>query len=110
MVERLCCATYTDRQHRPNFVHGIAICPLTDISDLISVPRKGQLLVHELGESPHAIGTTANTHKLQGEDKKSLNEIQIEAVIGLVYESFSQTLTSPNISGRLWVLVPRLKW
>lgn len=72
MEKRLfvCCATYTDRQHRADFVHGIAVCPLADISDLISVPRQAQLLVHELGESPHAIGAPANTHKLEGEDTK----------------------------------------
>lgn len=65
MVEKLCYVTYTDRKHRPNFVHGIAVCSFTDISDLVRVPRQAQLLVHELGKSPHAIAASANTHKLQ---------------------------------------------
>ena len=110
----LLCFTYTDGEHRPHFVHGVAVSSLTDISDVISASRQSQLPVDELGEGLHASGTATDTHKLHRGEHRQIQRSQssYSSVVedNVCCRGAPPTLMSPNISGRLCVLVPRLKW
>lgn len=56
--------TYADGEHRPRAVHGVAVRPCADVSQVLPTALEPQLLVHELGKRLHPVRTAANADKL----------------------------------------------
>ena len=57
--------TYADREHRAHFVHGVAVCPSTDVWVLRFGVFHTELSGDVLGECLHPPGTAPDTHKLK---------------------------------------------
>lgn len=66
-----------------------------------------------LDEGLHSPGTAPDAHKLGKRKKKVFFLINILIVLFWFFSRKTRksiTLTSPNMAGRSWVEVPKLKW
>lgn len=105
--------TYADREHRSNLVHSIAVSSNADIWVLRFRVFHIKLCCNVLSECFHSPGTAPDTHKLGGKKRKPkyLSEYRwFWWCFTKNDEMKTITLTSLNIAGRSWDLVPKLKW
>lgn len=105
-------ATYADREDGADLVHGVAVGSHADVGVLRFGVFHVEFCGYVLNERLHSPGAASNAHKLgeQGEGRSLIpSECRCPAHPPARHD-LTVTLTSPNIAGRLWVLVPRLKW
>lgn len=79
-------STHAHRQHRSDFIHGVAVSACTDVGILFPWVVKAQLSSHIPDEGAHPGRASTNTHELKAEDTVSLELYKLTGNPGVIWE------------------------
>lgn len=117
--------THAHRQHRSDFIHGVAVSACTDVGVLFPWMVKAQLSSHIPDEGAHPGRASANTHKLKAEDTASLELFKLTGNTGVtanfrasfrarplprVSKEVSNQLPGKDFSNHCSARAPRAQW
>lgn len=88
-------STHAHRQHRSDFIHGVAVSACTDVGILFPWMVKAQLSSHIPDEGAHPGRASTNTHELKAEDTVSLELYKLTGNPGVIWELPSRFSARP---------------